>query len=29
MNRTQPDDRPDPDALLKEIQKEERRQGGR
>ena len=28
MNRTQPDDRPDPDALLKEIQKEERRQGG-
>jgi len=27
MSRTQPDDRPDPDALLKEIQKEERRQG--
>ncbi len=27
MNRTQPNDRPDPDALLKEVQKEERRQG--
>ena len=27
MNRVQPDARPDPDALLKEIRKEEKRQG--